>query len=232
MKRIVIKSVLSTILLLGAYAASAQRDKEFQIRLGTGAAAYSTESNLKFSIATPWGVYNDEHKDTGGAATIHLPIELRYEIRERWNIGLDMKFGSYLYEDTQENANKSNAFRSLGIGAEFVALNKNNTRIYLGLCLNSTLLEMMEKIKVGQEMMTSTMTWRGGGAKINVGIMQYFGNSPIGINFNLGADSHAFQLKDWKYPTANSLLYLNSSSGTLNVQGIDVALGLVFRIRK
>jgi len=209
-----------------------QRDNEIQIRVGIGAAAYSTQSNINYSFSTPIGTFPFSYSDNDGAVTVHMPLELRYEIIERVNVGLDMKFGSYLYSDSTDNTGKSNVFRVIGIGGEFTILNKPNTRLYVGLGLNTSVLEMEERIVVSGVSSTTTMRWRGPGVKLNLGFMQFFGNSPIGINFNIGWDSHNFNLKDWTYPTGTSWITLNSFDGTLKTSGIDLAFGLVFRIRK
>ncbi len=217
---------LSSFMIL-TLAGFSQRDREFQIRLGAGAAAYATETKITANVLTPFGNFPFMMTDTDGAATVHLPLELRYEIIERLNVGLDMKFGSYLYSDSTDNTGKSNVFRVIGIAGEFTVLNKPNTRLYVGLGLNTTVLEMEEKIVVSNISTVHTMRWRGPGAKLNLGFMQYFGSSPIGINFNIGWDSHNFDLKNWNYPTGWNFTY----DGSLRTSGIDLALGLVFRIR-
>lgn len=226
------KNKILLFLLFVSTTAVAQRDNEFQIRLGLGGAAYATQTNLNYDVNTFIGTFHLNHSEKDNAATTHIPIELRYEINPRLNVGLDMKFGSYLYSDSTDHVNKSNSFGSFGIAGEFSALNKENTRVYIGLCLNSTSLVMEEKMTVNNVHTNTTATWKGGGIKVNVGVIQYFGSSPIGVNFNLGYDSHNFDLKKWDYPTGTSLVTLGSYKGTLETKGVDIALGLVFRIKK
>lgn len=228
------KYSFAALFLMATLTSFAQRDKEIQLRIGAGAALYSTESNVDFKVATPLGNFPFNVKDDGSAATIHLPLELRYEIIEHLNIGLDAKLGSYLYEDEQDQQHKSNEFRVLGIAAEITALSKENTRIYLGIGVNATHLSMKEDVAVPLSNSTfeSTATWKGPGLKLNAGFMQYFGNSPLGINLNVGLDAHNFDLKKWETPSILGLIQVDSYSGTLKANGVDFAIGLVYRIRQ
>jgi len=221
------KKLITIVSLLIAIVSHSQRDNEFQIRAGIGLAGYATENTMTYT----WGSLSYSETTNDGAATTHFPIELRYEIIERLNVGLDMKFGSYIYDPEEDNTGKSNRFASLGIAAEFTALNRENSRIYVGLGLNSTNLTLQEIDYSGNTKITSEGKWRGPGVKLNAGFIKFFGDSPIGINLNLGFDSHNFDLKELSVSSQSSTVAFNDYSGTLKVSGFDMAAGLVFRLR-
>ena len=82
------------------------RQKEIQARIGFGVAGYATEYQLTYDLLGT----NIIERDTSAAATRHLNIDLRYEFHTRFNAGLDMKFGSYLYDPDEDNEGKSNSY--------------------------------------------------------------------------------------------------------------------------
>jgi hypothetical protein len=206
----------------------AQRDKEFQIRLGIGSGVYSTNTTIKYTANAFGFSVPLEYKDDGGALTVHMPIELRYELIDRFNLGLDMKFGSYLYEDNT-NETQSNSFRSFGLCFEYAFLSRENSRLYVGTMLGSTYLEMNEKVLDWNSVIVdSKWIWRAPSFKLNLGYIKYFGDSPIGININLGWNTQAFKLKEWQLP----FVTFSNLDGKLNASGVDMAFGLVFRIRQ
>jgi hypothetical protein len=202
-----------------------QRDKEFQIRLGAGAGAYSTNTEWHYSIDFMGYPVKGHYSDNGSASTVHFPLELRYEISERFNVGLDTRFGTYLYEDNENNT-QSNAFRFIGLGVEFTLMNREHSRLYVGAGVGSTYLEMREKITPERNSDDVKIKWRGPGYKMNLGFMKFFGTGPIGINFNIGVVGHVFDLKEVELPA----LSLNGLDGTLKAGGVDLNLGIVFRI--
>lgn len=209
-----------------------QRDNEFQIRLGGGIAAYATEWNTNYTLNTPFGTYNFSDSGSDGAVTVHMPLEFRYEVFERLNVGLDMKFGRYIYDPEEDNTGKSNGFGSIGLAAEFTALNKSNTRLYLGLCVNTSWLTLHEKnIDDNGNSVTNEVNYRGPGVKLNAGFIQFFGNSPIGINTNIGYDTHNFEIHSVNATSNGNTNSINGFSGKLKTSGFDIALGLIFRLR-
>ena len=216
------KIILVFILLTGFYVADAQRNKEFQIRLGLGGAVYGTTTEFTTRI----GAFSYTAKDDDGAVTFHLPLELRYELSERFNLGLDFKLGSYLY-DPDSAEGKANIFFSAGIGAEYTFISAETFRLYGGVGFNSTALALEEDAVVLGIPVTTRAVYRGGGAKINCGVMWFFGG-PFGLNANLGLDTHNFTLKSFEQ---NGQEWdLSNFDGKLTVKGVDVALGLVVRL--
>ena len=199
------------------------RQKEIQARIGYGVAAYATEYQLTYDLLGT----NIINRDTSGAVTRHLNIDLRYEFHPRFNAGLDMKFGSYLYDPNEDNEGKSNTYSVVGIGAEFNIVSKPKFRWYLGMGFNSGLLTIRQEIpSINFE---DEATYSGGGFKMNSGILVYLGNSPFGFNFNLGYDKHTFNLDT--YTQNGSSQDLSNIDGELIASGVDMTFGLVFRIR-
>jgi hypothetical protein len=193
---------------------------EFQIRGGAGLAVYGTQSEFVYDF---FGlkIYQTEED---GAATVHMPIELRYGFSNRFNAGLDIKFGSYLY-DPDSAEGKSNRFLVFGPHAEFNLIAKENFRWYLGAGFNTAVLELQEdKEEVIPTRYISK--YAGAGARINTGILWFF-SRPLGLHFNIAFDSHAFKLKN--YSVNGNEVDLENIEGKLNVKGGDIVLGLVFR---
>jgi hypothetical protein len=201
----------------------AGRQKEIQARIGFGVAAYATESSLTYDFLGT----KITDRDTSGAATRHLNIDLRYEFHRRFNAGLDMKFGSYLYDPEENNEGKSNSYAVIGLGAEFNIVNKPAFRWYLGLGFNRGALSIREESTILNY--KEEAIYSGGGFKMNSGILVYLGNSPFGFNFNIGYDKHTFNLDT--YTQNGSSQDLRNIEGELIASGVDMTFGLVFRIR-
>lgn len=201
--------------------AQAQRKKEFQIRGGLGWSIYSTE----VEFTTYYAGLTFKNKSSDNAATVHLPLEFRYEISQRFNLGLDLKIGSYIYDPDSADG-KSNHFVVIGIGAEYNFINKDNFRWYGGVGFNTCLLELENDYEVLGVPVAQVDDYKGGGAKINTGILWFFA-SHIGLNFNLGFDSHNFTLDTHKINGQEQ--DLSNIDGKLTVKGVDGTLGLVLR---
>jgi hypothetical protein len=221
MKRI----TLLTLLVLISTVAFSQREKEFQIRASYGLAGYATLSETKF---TAFG-FEVTDSDTSGAATQHFNLDLRYDFTNRVTAGIDMKWGSYIYDPEEDNRGKSNEFIVLGISGEFNLLSREKSRLFFGLGLHRSALELREQDVNAGIVTEAVATYRGTGIKLNLGYSKFFGDSPLGFNVSLGYDSHNFELED--YTIDNSVVSLANYEGTLQVRGLDFSLGLVFRIR-
>ncbi len=210
----------SLFVILSSYS-QAQRTNEFQIRAGIGLAVYESTSEFQYHFLGT----DIQSIEKDGAATFHIPVELRYEVSDRFNAGIDMKFGSYLYSDTTDNSGKSNHFSIIGIGAEVSLVTAEKGRVYLGAGFNSGNLTINDFASgLGQE-----TKWRGPGYRFNIGGIAYIYNGPIGVNFNIGYDKHNFDLKE--YQLDGNLQNISNFIGKLTVSGVDVNLGLVFRIK-
>ena len=211
-------SILWIICILFVGSAEAQRDKEFQIRGGFGWSIYKTESTLDT------GFTKTENED--GALSVQLPLEFRYELSERWNLGLDMKFGSYVYEpDSAEG--KSNRFFVFGIAGEYTIVNKDNFRWYTGFGIHTASLVLEETSEDAIIESKKEWTYRGGGIRLNTGVLIYLGDV-VGLNFNLGLDTHNFTLEE--YERDGTKQDLSNVDAKLKLSGLDGTIGLVLRI--
>jgi hypothetical protein len=219
MKKIM-KTLLPLITVLMLSINGYSQKGEFQIRGGAGLAVYGTKSEFIFDF---FGIkfYQTEED---GAATVHMPIELRYGFSNRFHAGLDIKFGSYLY-DPDSAEGKSNRFFVMGPHAEFNLTAKENFRWYIGAGFNMAALELQED---RDEVIPTTYisNYTGAGVRINTGLLWFFAD-PVGLHFNLAFDSHAFKLK--KYSVNGNEVDLENIEGKLHVKGGDMVLGLVFR---
>lgn len=213
--------ILLFVLISFSSAAYAQRNKEFQIRGGLGWSVYSSESEFAYTFSGL--TFSNKNKDN--AATVHLPLEFRYEITRRFNVGLDMKIGSYLY-DPDSAEGKSNRFFVIGIGAEYNFINKDNFRWYGGIGINTCMLELQSDYSALGIAFSDISNYKGGGFRLNTGLLWFFARH-LGLNFNLGFDSHNFKLDEFKRNGQN--IDLSAIEGTLKVKGVDGTLGLVLR---
>ncbi len=184
------KKFLSVILLFTSACAIAQdREKEFQLRIGYGLAFYATDLEYSYND----GTFEFTLQDEDSAATSHVPIELRYELHPRFNLGIDMRFGKYLYDKNEDNTGQSNSFSSFGLGLEGVIVSRPKFRWYLGLTLSTTNLEISQTSGTNKE----TFQWGGGGTRFYTGISWFIADGPVALNFNMGRDARNFDLKDF-----------------------------------
>lgn len=223
MKNIVLSIAFFTLLVSAT--AQNDREKEFQIRVGVGFAGYGAANEMKYDL----GSATVSSKDTSGAVARYVPIELRYEFHPRFNAGLDMKFGSYLYDPNEDNKGKSNRFSSIGIGLEGTIVSKNNFRWYGGLGFDVTRLEISEQHGSGALGYKETSVWSGGGVKMYSGILAYFGDGPLGFNTSFAFDSHSLDLLEVTRDDTN--VDIDNLSGNLRIIGFHWNVGLVLRIR-
>lgn len=219
MKRLKTSCLLLLSLMLSTKSFS--QKGEFQLRGGVGLAVYGTKSEFIFDFLG-FKVYQTEED---GAATVHVPLELRYGITNHFNGGVDVKFGSYLYEpDSAEG--KSNRFFVIGPHAEFNMIARESFRWYLGAGFNMAALELQED--KDEAIPTRYISeYNGAGVRINTGILWFF-TDPIGLHFNVAFDSHAFKLKN--YSVNGTEVDLENIEGKLTVKGADMVLGFVFRL--
>jgi hypothetical protein len=226
MKTPLVKLALGLCALGLASLASAQRNNEIQLRAGLGWGLYVVNNEWTYTLD------NFSYTETGSDAgvTIQLPIELRYEFHRLFNAGIDLKFGSYLYDpDDPETQDDSNDFTTVGISAEFTPLSTNTFRLYLGVNLNATQLNMIDGADLSGDNETQTLKWRGGGMQLNLGFMAFF-SKPVGFNFNLGFDRHRFDLKD--YLREGEVQDLTGFTGAFETGGLNGTIGLVIRFRR
>ncbi len=217
-------SITLFVLLIIANHSLAQQDKEFQIRIGYGLAGYKT--GIHFSYEENSTKLNFDTTD--GAATAYLPIELRYQFNRRTNVGVDLKFGKYLYAPEDE-VNKSNKFKIIGLSYEYDLINVEGTRVYVSLNANMGFLEMQEKKIDTSGSYTETAKWSGPGFKYNLGICHFIADGPIGLNFNLGYDHHKFYLQSISRDGTN--YDLSNFAGYIKLGGIEANVGLIVRIK-
>jgi hypothetical protein len=215
---------LALALCLGALIGQSQDRHEIQFRAGYGVAGYKTNLNVSYEQA---GI-KLEYDTTDGAATAHFPLELRYEVSSRLNLGLDARFGKYLYAKDDNNGSKSNKFNFIGLGAEAILYEAGNARIYLGAGFHNARLTTIEEKGNVLLPYKETANWKGAGYRLNLGIMGFFGESPFGINGNIGYNHLKLNLESINQDGNN--LDLTNFKGTYTLGGIELMLGIVFRL--
>lgn len=221
--------VAMLVVLLSGFTASAQnkRPREVQLRTGFGFAAYRTlgETVYKYNNST------ETDRDTSGAVCRYTPLDLRFELNHRWSIGPEFKFGRYLYGTLDSTSNityRANHFTIVGIGAEFAIVSRPGFRWYTGLGINTAGLFIEEEQQNGTRRDRFSLMMRGGGFRLNTGIIAFFGKLPLGFQYQMGYDSHNFNLKAFSINYTNG--NLQNISSTLRTAGIDLHFGLVLRV--
>ncbi|MCZ2277967.1 MAG: porin family protein [Bacteroidia bacterium] len=217
------RRLLLTLFLIYSLPVLAQKG-EVQLRAGLGAAVYSTESEVSFSFTLAGLPFSIVQKEEDNAVAVHIPLEFRYGLSNRWNLGLDFKFGSYLY-DPDSAAGKSNAFMAIGPQLEYNLVNKESFRWYLGLGFNYAILKLEDNMDEVPPMRYNR-NYSGSGVRINTGIIWFF-TTPLGLHFNAAFDSHDFQLNE--YRINDDKISLDNLKGSLYIIGADIFAGLVLR---
>ncbi len=217
------KNILTLVMIFSCLCAFAQRPKEFQLRAGYGFAVYKSDVNLSYDLGGSKIVFDT----TDGAATAHVPIEIRYDVTEVFNAGIDLKFGKFLYSNEDQAPEKTNQFTIIGIGGEYNVYHSENARVYIGAGFNSGKLKISEKKTELTNTYTETSEWQGTGFKLNLGVLYFFGKSPVGLNLNFNYDQHKFDLKEFKHDGTTQ--DLTNFAGTLKVSGPEINLGFILR---
>jgi hypothetical protein len=211
------------LLLMAELSMCAQRSNEIQVRAGYGLGVYKTRTELSYTF----GNITISDDTTDGAVTSHFPVELRYEVSDRVNLGIDLKFGKYLYAPEDQKSGRFNKFSIIGIGAEVNLFSDADARVYLSGGFNTGTVEMND-VTDGLIAMSQKTVYKGNGFKFNLGTIYFIKNGPVGINLNIGYDKHNFELKS--YELEGTLQDITNFSGSLEVGGIELNGGLVLRI--
>lgn len=219
--------LLLTMLLLTQPIFS-QREKEIQMRIGIGLGAFT--STIDWTYKHPsFPSYNDKYDETFRMKS--LPIEVRYELSERFNVGADIVFDTrneIVDEELTGTDDKSNSY---GIAVEYNILNKPHLRFFAGLHLSYCNLELDNNVYIGPDMSYSLLTyWNGAGVKVNLGFMAFIKQSPFGIHFNIGIDGRQMQLTEITF--GDEKQGIEGTTATIQYSGIDANVGIVFRIRR
>ncbi len=221
--RLLISILFAAITFQGI--SQSDRTREFQARLGYGMGAYGTKSEL--TIRDQNTTFSSS--DTSGAVTQHLNLDLRYELTERFSLGIDMKFGAYLYDPEEDNEGKSNVYRITGLKGEFNISKRPNFRWFVGAGFHASRLVISEESVSLGVTTTEKFDYKGVGLSANTGLIKYFGDSPIGMFFTMGYDGHFFVLDE--YTINGQAVDFDEIDVTLDARGIDLSLGLIVRIR-
>jgi hypothetical protein len=213
--------LLTFLLFLSLAPAVAGDEPRFQIRAGGGFAVYGTRTTFSYSLANGLKFTST---DTDAAATLHVPVDLRYAFSKRFNAGLDLKFGSYLYEpDSAEG--KSNGFAVIGLTAEYSLIARDQFRWYVSLGFNTARLQLRETNSLTD--VQTEADYAGGGYRIASGTLIFL-SERLGLNIHLGIDSHRFDLDAFRID--GQAQNLNGFSGTLETGGLDGGIGLIVRL--
>jgi hypothetical protein len=212
--------VLSPFISIG----QSQRPLEIQLRSGIAFGAYGTETAITNG--------SEKWTDQSGAATSILPIDLRWEMNERWAFGVHTRFGSYLYGSEESNyKDRSNRIRVFGLAAEYNLVSKEKFRWYAGLGFGISNLRIQQtRIDLPPLSTKEEYFLRGGNVRLQTGLIRWFGDSPLGFHLQMGFDRHRYTVQEIKLD--GSTVNTADFNGTLTARGIDFQIGLVARIKR
>lgn len=202
-----------SILLITALASNAvlvaQSNQGGVVQLGlslTGG-AYSTEYEQTFFGLTV--------KETDGAASFSVPLEVNVGIMEPLSIGIYLQPGFYL----DSSAERSNSFFIAGLTPRFYAVNKDRFNYWLGLEFGLSSLIIKENEGETNEIQ---YTFAGGHFRLATGINAYL-TDRFGLQAGLKYAAYSMPLRDLE----PDLPYYDA---TLKVSGIEFWLGLALRL--
>lgn len=201
------------------------RPLEVQLRSGWGWGIYQSRyrAEYRFSNSTS----TDE--DYGGAVCVNTPVVTRWEFSDRWSGGADLKFGRFLYgADSSNSTVRANNFTIFGAALEYAIVSRQRFRWFISGGPQFSSLYMKEEYAENTSFQRVSLFMRGGGFRLNSGIIAYFGDWPLGFLFQLGYDAHWFNLRS--FSVNYSSVSLQNLTASLRTLGVDGTLGLVFRV--
>ncbi len=207
------KITLALIFIFVFGFSEAQRKKEFQFRSGYGFAGYRTLSKV-------------DMRRNSSSSMLSIPLELRYEITERINLGVEVKAGLvWDYSDTSSAA--SSGIVQAGILSEYNFITKENFRWYGGIGLNYAILNFNgEKHHDLLGNYRDLYSYRGIGYGLNTGLLIFI-KEHFGFNFNLGYTGYYFELKSAR--ADHRAIYYTYSDRNFFFNGIGLGAGIVLR---
>ena len=221
------KTILSSIaLLLLVFSSNAQSNSFGTINIsgGVGAGLYATNSEINATYNVGGGSFVVSDQDTGAAATTFVYFSGDYGVSKLFSAGLYLQSGSYLESDTNTR-DRENRFFKLGIMPKFYIINKDKFNLYTGLGLGFVRLRTSEE----DGNTRAEAKYAGSNLQVRLGLNAYFTES-IGIFFHLGYDGNYFDLKDYTFTSGNTTNSFENLSGDLNAKGLEVAIGLNFKL--
>jgi hypothetical protein len=201
------------------------RPLELQVRTGWGWGIYQSRYTAEYRFSNS----SQTEEDFGAAVCVNTPLVARWELNERWSGGLDLKFGRFLYGvDTMNTTLRENNFTIIGAALEYALVSRPRFRWFVGGGPQFSSLYMKEEYLDNTSVRQASLFMRGGGVRLNSGVIAYFGNWPIGFVFQLGYDAHWFNLRSFSVNYSN--VSLQNLTAGLRTLGLDGTIGVVFRV--
>mgnify|MGYP000218108852 CR=1 FL=1 len=218
------KILSTTALLLIVLSSKAQSNSFGTLNLsgGLGAGLYATNSEVSATYLGGSLVIRDQ--DTSAAATTYAYLSGDYGVSKLFSAGFYLQSGSYLESDTNTR-DRENHFFKLGIMPKFYIINRDRFNLYTGLGLGFVRLRTSEQ----DGNTKAEAKYAGSNLQVRLGLNAYFTKS-IGMFFHLGYDGNYFDLKEYTFTSGNTTNTPSNLSGDLNAKGLEVAIGLNFKL--
>ncbi len=217
------KNVLLGILCLSfALTSSAQVGEKGKIYvdLNGGLGIYRT---LATSTITSGGSsISSEVKDT--AAATYVAIGAEYGIVDWLSAGLNLRSGSYLYEDNDQKQYKSNKVNTLEATSHLYFLNRDKFTFFGSIALGYTFF----KNSYDNNIYSSDEKYNGLHTGLGLGFKWLFIKERVGLFFNYEYNTFNFDLKE-RMINGNQQ-DLSNLEYNLNVRGSELRLGLSVKI--
>lgn len=214
--------LLSMLFLLFALTSSAQVGEKGKIYvdLNGGLGIYKTHTISTVMVGSN-GI-TSEVKDTAGAT--YFAIGAEYGIANWVSAGLNLKSGSYLYENNEQKQYKSNNVNTIEASSHFYFLNKDKFTFFGSLALGYTFFGNY----YDDNFFSSEEKYNGFHSGVGLGLKWLLIKERVGLFFNYEYNTFNFDLKE---RTINGNQQdLSNLEYNLNVRGSELRLGLSVKI--
>lgn len=205
------KYLFSAMFLLFVLSGSTQvvQKGDFAFDLGIEGGYYNTQWDTNVFGA------DSSYADT--AAAVFVPIHFEYMVSNKIGVGLVLKSGNYL----SDNSNEDNKAKVYSISFSYHPVVTEKIDLFARVGLGACSLKQTEVILVKIE-----AQYLGSAFELDAGIKVYF-SEHFGLNFGLGYNNYSFKLQS--FTVGGNAADLADIESTLGVSGVEVGAGLAFK---
>lgn len=216
------KKLLVFFLLLFAFPSFGQSVEKgmFFADLSAGLGAYHGYNNLD---------YNPNKKVNAAASAFQFNGS--YFLNERFSVGLELRFLSYLTPDDTNSIVKEAQAGGILINTDYVFANKKKFNAWVGIGIGANRFEYIRSEIDTAQMVVNSGTVKAGGALIDVhsGFRWCF-SKHIGFNMRAGYSLFPMQVSNFTVngEQREKMGYRNTEDVILNFRGLEIKAGLSF----
>ncbi len=211
------RSLLLAAISMYAVGSAAQYNDKGTVHIALGATigAYATEYDQTINVlGFPLRTTN-----SGGAATLTVPIEFHYGLARIFSLGIYAEPGRYV----DSVASRRNAISMLGLQPRFYLVNMDRFAWMAGLQLGVTRLQIDDEETPG----SPKSMYRGGHFGLNTGVGFLFTDA-FGLQLQLRYLANTLPLREYELYGQNVALDLVDAELRANGIGIQASLNLCF----